>query len=394
MAAIAAAREGASVILFEKNSFAGRKILATGNGRCNLTNRNVIAGRYHGAVTGFISSILKKFDQSGTIQFFESSGVALKEEDNGRIFPRSNQASTIVDALNYAINDSGVTMMAGVKVLSIEKSEDFAIKTEDGRLFNSGKLIMATGGKAAFQFGSSGDGFSWAFKLGHHIIPVFASLVPVETVEAWTREVQGVRIEAGITLKAGDRIIGESYGDCLFTNYGLSGTAVMALAGKIAPLLHDNTITIFIDLYPEMKACDLDKKISNIFDNGGSRTAAASLAGLFNSRLADAIISLSGISHDKSALKTSAAERQKIVQCIKEAVLTVKKVRPLKEAQASSGGIDTREIDKDTLESKLVRGLYFAGEIMDVDGDSGGFNLQWAWSSGVVSGKSAAGSKH
>ena len=240
MAAIVAARKGLSVILLEKNEFVGRKILATGNGRCNLTNINISAGRYHGANNDFVSSILKKFDQLQTINFFESLGVVLKEEDQGRIFPRSNQASTIVDALKYALKESGVTTLTGVKVKAIGKNKDFFIKDENSQIFNAKKVIFATGGKAAFQFGSSGDGFFWSRKFGHNIIPVFAALVPVETLETWVKEVQGIKIDAKIVSKAGGEIIHESSGDCLFTEYGLSGPAVMAQSGKIAPLLNNN----------------------------------------------------------------------------------------------------------------------------------------------------------
>ena len=386
MAAIVAARRGLSVILFEKNEFVGRKILATGNGRCNLTNINISSGRYHGASSEFVGSILKKFDQLQTINFFESLGVVLKEEDQGRIFPRSNQASTIVDTLKYALKESGVTTLTGSKVKAIEKNKDFFIKDENS-LFNAKKVIFATGGKAAFQFGSSGDGFFWARKFGHNIIPVFAALVPVETLETWVKEVQGIKIDAKIVSKAGDITIHESSGDCLFTEYGLSGPAVMAQSGKIAPLLNNNSVKIIIDLYPEIKEQELNQRITQIFKNSQRRTLVIALAGIFPSKLAPVVLRLSGLNPNRIASKTSETERLKIVRHIKAMELTVKKIRPLKEAQVSKGGIDTNEIEQNTLESKLIKGLYFAGEIMDVDGDSGGFNLQWAWSSGFVSGQ-------
>ncbi|MDD5658899.1 MAG: NAD(P)/FAD-dependent oxidoreductase [Actinomycetota bacterium] len=387
MAALTAARKGISVVLFEKNEIIGRKILATGNGRCNLTNKNISVMRYHGACRKFIRSILNKFDQFQTIKFFESLGVILKEEDRGRVFPRSNQASTIVNALKHAIKESGVNTVTGLKIKSVEKSTEFIIKNENNQTFKAKKVILATGGKAAFQFGSSGDGFFWASKFGHNIVPVFAALVPVETREIWVKEVSGIKMETKITTKAGNKTIHESYGDCLFTDYGLSGTAIMTQAGKIGPLLDNNSVKIFVDLYPEITKQDLIKKITYIFKNSGSKTLVNSLAGFFPLKLAPVILHLSDICHDKKASETSETERLKIVRCIKAMKLTVKKLRPLKEAQISTGGIDTEEVDRNTLESKIIKGLYFAGEIMDVDGDSGGFNLQWAWSSGFVSGQ-------
>ncbi|MHB1377207.1 MAG: BaiN/RdsA family NAD(P)/FAD-dependent oxidoreductase [Candidatus Humimicrobiaceae bacterium] len=387
MAAIAAAQKGKKVILLEKNEFIGRKILATGNGRCNLTNKNISIDSYHGASDAFIKNILGKFNQVQTMDFFESLGVALKEEDHGRIFPRSNQASTIVTALKQAIEGSNITIKTNVIVKSVDKCSYFVIKTENGQRFEAKRLILSTGGKAAFQFGSSGDGIFWANKLGHKIVPIFAALVPIETKETWVKEVQGIKIEVKITTKVDNETVQESFGDCLFTHFGLSGPAVMAQAGKISPLLDSNSVKIFIDLYPEITEQNLDQKIEQIFKNNSKKTLNNSLIGLFPAKLVPVILSLAEVDQDKNAAEISKTDRLKIVRCIKEMELTVKKVRPLKEAQVSRGGIDTTEINQNTLESKLIKGLYFAGEIMDVDGDSGGYNLQWAWSSGFVAGQ-------
>jgi len=388
MAAGTASQKGRKVILLEKNEFIGRKILATGNGRCNLTNKNISAGNYHGASAIFIESILGKFNQAQTMNFFESLGITLKEEDRGRIFPRSNQALTIVEAFKSVIEESGIILKTSMAVKYVSKGSCFIIKTEDGQSFEAKNLILSTGGKAAFQFGSSGDGIFWASKLGHRIVPIFAALVPIETREAWVKEVQGIKIEAKITTKVDNKTIQKSIGDCLFTQFGLSGSAVMAQAGEISPLLGTNSVKIFIDIYPEITEQHLDQKLEQIFKNNTWKTLNNCLMGLFPSKLVPVILSLAGVDQNKNASKILKADRQRIVQCIKGMELTVKKIRPLKEAQVSRGGIDTAEIDQNTLESKLVKGLYFAGEIMDVDADSGGFNLQWAWSSGFVAGQS------
>ena len=388
MAAITASQKCRDIILLEKNEFIGRKVLATGNGRCNLTNKNISSDNYHGASAAFIESILRKFNQDQTMGFFESSGVALKEEDRGRIFPRSNQASTIVEAFKNAIEESDITLKTGINVKSVNRGSCFTIKTEEGQIFEAKKLILSTGGKASFQFGSSGDGIFWAGKLGHRIVPVFAALVPIETREIWVKEIQGIKIDAIITTKVDNKTIQKSSGDCLFTNFGLSGSAVMAQAGKISPLIGINTVKIFIDLYPEITEENLDQKLDQIFKINIRKTLSNSLAGLFSARLVPVILNLAEVDQNINASKISKTERHRIVKCIKGMELTVKKVRPLKEAQVSCGGIDTAEINQNTLESKLIKGLYFAGEIMDVDGDSGGFNLQWAWSSGFTAGQS------
>lgn len=232
MATVAATQKRENAIILEKNEFIGRKILVTGNGRCNLTNKNISANSYHGASKAFINNILGKFNQDQTIDFFESLGVALKEEDSGRIFPRSNQSSTIVTALKHFIEEPNITIKTNIMVKSVEKCRHFVIKTENGPNFEAKKLILSTGGRAAFQFGSSGDGIFWASRFGHNIIPIFAALVPIETKETWVREVQGIKIEARVITKVDNETIQESFGDCLFTNFGLSGPAVMAQAGK------------------------------------------------------------------------------------------------------------------------------------------------------------------
>jgi predicted Rossmann fold flavoprotein len=248
MAAITAGRDGKSVVLLEKNDFVGRKILATGNGRCNVTNRNISVDRYHGAAKEFILPTLEKFDQFETMEFFESLGVVLKEEDKGRIFPRTNQAATIVEALKHALDSANVAVKTGVTIKSTDPNGRFLIKSENGGEFEADKLVLATGGKAAFQFGSSGDGIFWAQKLGHKTVPIFAALVPLETKEDWVKDVQGVKIEAKVTSRIDKKMAKETEGDVLFTHFGISGPAVMAHAGSISPFVGSKSVQIILDL--------------------------------------------------------------------------------------------------------------------------------------------------
>lgn len=386
MAALSASHSGKRVILVEKNDFIGRKIFATGNGRCNITNNNISLDRYHGASRDFIQNIFDQYNQNTTIQFFESLGIVLKEEDRGRIFPRTNQASTVVEALNHALIENNVYIKKSSLVKNIAKKEDFVIEIENDETIYAKNVVITTGGKASFQFGSSGDGIFWAKRFGHNIIPIFAALVPLETEETWVKDVQGIKVEAKVTSKLNNEVLKETEGDLLFTHFGISGPAVMAQAGTISPLVEEHKLEILIDLYPELSEQELDQKLENIFKVNNKKSARNALLGLFPAGLVPIVLKDSNTSADKNASEISRADRLAIAKTIKGLKLTVKKVRPLKEAQVSRGGVDTSEV-KSTLESKLVPGLYFAGEVLDVDADSGGFNLQWAWSSGYVAGK-------
>lgn len=390
MAAITASENGKSVLLVEKNETIGRKILATGNGRCNLTNRYITVSRYHGGDSKFIENILKRFDQHETMNFFENLGVALKEEDKGRIFPRTNQAATIVDALKHQLLENGVEIQTDTTIKSIEKGEFFTLTTEKGSTFLAKKLLIATGGKASYQFGSSGDGLFWAKNLGHTITPIHAALVPIEVTEKWVTDLQGIKLSAKVASVSDGQIIKETTGDVLFTHFGLSGPAIMSHSREISPLLEQKQVKLTIDLYPEMSGNELDKKVEEIFKNNPKKNLKNTLAGLFPAGLVPIIFKLSGVDENKNAAEASRQDREKIVNQIKNLCFTVSKIRPLKEAQVTRGGVATNEINSDTLESKIVKNLYFAGEIIDVDADSGGFNLQWAWSSGFVAGESTS----
>ncbi len=390
MAAIFAAKNGKKVVLLEKNEKIGRKILATGNGRCNITNRNIAESDYRGSDKYFIADVLRQFDQDTTIDFFESMGLILKEENNGRMFPRTNQASSVVDILGLEIRHNNITVLTSFEVKNIIKDGFWKITDANGQMVESSKLIISTGGRAAYQLGSSGDGFFWAKKFGHIVSPIYAALVPIETTESWPKEVSGIKLEANVGVEVGGKIISQKSGDLLFTHFGLSGPAVMAQSSKIAPLLEDGIVKLKIDIFTELSAEDLDKKLAMIFSNSGAKTVKNSLIGVAPINILPIILRNAGVDASKKAAEISKTERTKIVDNMKEMTLTVKELRPLKEAQVTSGGVSLKEINSKTLESKIVSNLYFAGEVLDVDGDSGGFNLQWAWSSGYVAGNNAA----
>ncbi|MCE5197716.1 MAG: NAD(P)/FAD-dependent oxidoreductase [Armatimonadota bacterium] len=386
MASIIASRNGKRVVLIEKNHQVGRKLLSTGNGRCNLTNRNITMDRYHGATPAFIETVISQFDQYATMEFFQNLGLVLKEEDNGRIFPRTNQASSVVEILQQSLSRSNVDVLLESQVTGIERSAAWKISLANGRQVVSDQLIIATGGRAAHQLGSTGDGLYWSKKLGHSLTAIYAALVPIETVEQWPKDIQGVKVDARVWATSNNKKISEGAGDLLFTSYGVSGPAVMAQAGNIAPLLKTSQVVLHIDLFPDMTEGQLDQIVLHILQNSGKTTVKDSLVGLLPNSMITLILKFSGIGELKQAGAIPERKRLDIVRILKDITLTVSKLRPLKEAQVTSGGLNAEEINARSLQSKIVKGLYFAGEIIDVDGDSGGFNLQWAWSSGYVAG--------
>jgi hypothetical protein len=381
------------VVLFERNTQIGRKLLATGNGRCNLTNSQYSAARYHGATPEFIESVISRFDQHAAMEFFGSLGLLLKEEDNGRIFPRTNQAGSVVEVLKQRLAAVQVDVLLESQVKSIESSTAWRISLASKKVIESDNLILATGGRAAYNFGSTGDGLYWAGKLGHSLTAIYPALVPIETVETWPKDVQGNKLEARVRattchseLDSESIQIGVQTGDVLFTSYGVSGTAVMSLAGAIAPLLTKSEVMLHIDLFPDMTAQQLDEAILRIFRGDENKALGDALIGLLPNGMIPILTKLAGFDERRQVGLISYGKRMNLAKTLKDITLTVSKPRPLKEAQVTSGGLDTAQINPHTLESKILQGLYFAGEIIDVDGDSGGFNLQWAWSSGYVAG--------
>jgi predicted Rossmann fold flavoprotein len=386
MAAIVASSRGKRVALIERNSVPGRKLLATGNGRCNLTNASVTLDRFHGGSPELIERVLARFDQPATLEFFAELGLVTKTEPDGRIFPRTNQASSVVEVMRQRLVRDGVDILLDSQVAGIERSRDWKVSIANGQEVHSDKLIIATGGRAANVFGSTGDGLYWATKLGHTLTPMHAALVPLETVETWPAEVAGTKLEAATWSTSHGKRIAENTGDVLFTSYGVSGPAVMALARTAAPLLSDAQVEIHIDIFPDLTESDLDRTLLRIFESDSRKTVAEALVGLLPSGLIPVVARLADLPESECVGIISKSKRQRIVSLLKDIPLTIKKLRPSKEAQVTAGGIESSEIDPETLESKLIPTLYFAGEALDVDGDSGGFNLQWAWSSGYVAG--------
>lgn len=387
MAAITASRLKKSVVLIEKNAELGRKILATGNGRCNITNKFAAPNRYHGGNTDFIASVLAQFDQFETMKFFENLGLVLKEENLGRMFPRTDEAKTVVNALIYELQKNKVEVILNDQARKIEKSDNFKITLQSGKIIEAGKLIITTGGMAAPQLGTSGDAYFWLEKMGHKITDRFPALSPLLTKETWPKEIQGLKVEANISTSIDGKIVNEKFGDVLFTHFGLSGPAAMAQAGAIGENI-DKDVKVHLDLFPDDTANILDDKIKKIIEANGAKQIKNTLSGLIPSNLAPILLNILEINPDKKSAEISKIDRQRIAEILKNIELTVSGVPPFKDAQVTHGGVRLEEINVNTLESKIIPGLFIAGELLNVDGDSGGFNLQWAWSSGHLAGTS------
>ncbi|HEY3298339.1 MAG TPA: aminoacetone oxidase family FAD-binding enzyme, partial [Armatimonadota bacterium] len=328
LAAITAGRNGKRVALIEKNPQPGRKLLATGNGRCNLTNASISVDRYHGATPEFIEAVLSQFDQPATMSFFEDLGIIFREEDNGRIFPRTNQASSVVEILKLALSESGVDTLTDTQVVGVEKPKEWKISFQNGKSLKSHSLIIATGGRAAFYLGSTGDGLHWAQKFGHKYTPIHASLVPIETVETWPKEVQGVRVTAAISATSGEKILRESAGDLLFTNYGVSGTAILELSGRIAPILHTSKVSLHINLFPNMTESELFQTVSRIFRHIHNRTITDSLIGIIPDKLIPVLVKAANLDLRRTVGDISKTQILELVRALRGLTLTVAKVRP------------------------------------------------------------------
>ena len=392
IAAISARRLGADVTILEKNPRVGKKILATGNGRCNFTNINADAGYYHGNNPKFTYSALSNFTVDDTIRFFEKLGIAHKIEDFGKAFPMSDQASSVLDVLLYELNDLGVNIVCNANVKDIRKNGKFLIELEDGKVYKGDRVIITTGGKAMPSSGSDGNGYDLAARLGHTIIDIFPALVQLKLEGPFFKRLDGVKFVGTAEIIHNNKSVAIDRGDILFTNYGVSGPPILQISRKAGELLKAGQeaylkITI-MDMMPKDELRTLLKKRWQI---SSSKPLDFSLVGFINKRLIPVVLMEAGINDaGRPVASLSAKEQERIVDILTDWRFKIRGTRSWPSAQVTAGGVDTKEISQDTMESKLVEGLFFAGEIIDIDGQCGGFNLQWAWSSGYIAGQNAA----
>jgi predicted Rossmann fold flavoprotein len=398
MASYAAASEGADVLLLEAMSAVGRKLLITGKGRCNFTNRADFAefiANFPGNAA-FLHSSLRAFSNQDVIDFFAAHGVPSKVERGGRLFPVSDQARDIVTALFDAARGAGVKILTGrrVRSLMIEEGQMVGVQTAEHGEFRSGAVIVATGGLSYPTTGSTGDGYEMARFAGHSVTPLRPALVPLESPEEWVKSLQGLSLRnVSAVVKADGKKLAEDFGEMLFTHFGVSGPIVLSLSSAAQIALSDRkvkTVQLEINLKPALTPETLDQRLQRDFTQFSRKQFKNSLFELLPIRLVPVMIELSGISPEKPTHQVTRAERIRFAELLQCLPLRVTKTRPVSEAVVTAGGVSVKEINPRTMGSKHVEGLYFAGEVIDVDGYTGGFNLQAAFSTGFAAGRAAA----
>lgn len=393
MAAITAARQGARVTILERNPRIGKKILATGNGRCNYTNVKADISCYQGENPSFASSALAAFSVTDTLDFFEKLGIAPKIEEEGKVFPMSDQASSILDVLMFELKETGVKVICDAYVQSIvEKNQLFTLTLENGSQLSGDRVILAGGGKAMPSTGSDGNAYELAQKLGHSLTPLFPALVQLKLEGSFYKQIEGVKFPGTAEIIHNHKTLARDSGDILFGNYGVSGPPILQISRKAGELLQENKeATLKINLLDMFTREELQDHLSRRFKYNPQKTLEFSLVGLVNKRLIPVLLKEAGFSDGKSPVSAlTAREIDKIISILQNWRFLIRGTKSWPSAQVTAGGINTKGINPKTMESKLVPGFYLAGEIVDIDGLCGGFNLQWAWSSGFLAGTNAA----
>ena len=392
MAAGIAAERGAKVILIEKNEKPGRKLMITGKGRCNLTN-NCTESEFLSNVPRnprFLYSCISQFGPAETMDFFEKLGLKLKTERGRRVFPESDRAADVVDALFRFVKMQGCRIMKGrVSNVTARGGKVCGVVLEDGRAVEADAVILCTGGMSYPLTGSTGDGYPMARVLGHSVTELSPSLVPIETQESWAADLQGLSLR-NVELKALECQSGEvlfrEIGEMLFTHFGVSGPLVLSASSHIRS--PGDGYKLVIDLKPGLKPEQLEARIQRDFDGAGNRDFKNSLGGLLPLKMIPVAVRLSGIPAELKTNQVTKEMRHRLAVLLKGLELHVKKFRKIDEAIVTSGGVEVKEINPRTMESKIIKSLYFAGEIIDCDAYTGGYNLQIAFSTGYAAGNS------
>lgn len=396
MAAYQAAGEGSHVILLEKMPSLGRKILITGKGRCNITNacdtqqliKNMPGnGR-------FLHSAYREFDNTDMIALIEQWGVQTKVERGGRVFPVSDKAKDVIDAFSRALAKKQVEVITGqpVRKILVENDQVVGVAT-DHKQYSADAVILATGGASYPGTGSSGDGYRMAKEVGHAITPLKPSLVPLEVAEDWIKELQGLSLKnVTATVLVGGKKQADDFGEMLFTHYGLSGPIILSLSKVVAEALNagNKEVMLEINLKPALSEEVLDKRVQRDWEKFSRKQLKNSLNELLPTKMIPVIIDLAFLDPDKFVNQITKSERARLLRQLQHLTFTIQRTRPVSEAIVTAGGVSTKEINPATMESKLIKNLYFAGEVIDIDGYTGGYNLQAAFSTGYAAGKAIA----
>lgn len=391
MAAITAAKEGAQVTILERNDRVGKKILQTGNGKCNLGNRALSVECYHGGDPEWIAAVIERFGTEDTIRFFQSIGLMVKEK-NGYLYPVCEQAAAVLDVLRYELQALGVEILYQCKVTGVERMDSGKLRVSDGeKTWQFDAVIVTCGGKAAPATGSDGSGFKIAKKLGHTCIPSVPALVQLHCQETdLLKGIAGVRADSEIRIFCDGREVCRERGELQLTDYGISGIPVFQLSRTVNYLLREKQeVMAQIDFLPDLPPEDYEKLQAGRKLLQGDRTAEEFFTGILHKKLTSSLLKMTGIRLATPMKEIPEEKIRNYYRLCRALKLHITESNPYENAQVSAGGVDVKEVEP-TMESKLCPGVYFAGEILDVDGRCGGYNLQWAWSSGYLAGHHAA----
>ena len=391
VAAIFAARNGHQVELFEKNEKIGKKLFITGKGRCNVTNAGDMDALFDAVKSNpkFLYSAFYSFTNEQAMDFFEELGVRLKVERGNRVFPESDHSSDIIHALKHELERLGVEIhfCTEVKDVLVEHEKFTGIVLKNGKKVSGDACVVATGGISYASTGSTGDGYRFAEKTGHKVTELYPSLVPMEVKEWYAKELQGLSLRnvQGTSLD-GKKKLYDEFGEMLFTHYGVSGPIIISASSVVGKKLQDKELTLQIDLKPALSREQLDQRVLRDFEENKNKQFKNAVDKLFPAKLKPIMIELSGISPEKKVNEISKEERLCFVDLIKNFKMTLTGLRSYNEAIITKGGVSVKDIDPGTMKSKKISGLYFAGEVLDLDALTGGFNLQIAWSTGYLAG--------
>lgn len=395
-AAITAARLGAQVTIYERGARVGRKLLATGNGRCNLTNRQAEVSHYHGQAPEFVRAALERYPVEETLDFFDSLGVLSVEEDGGKCYPRSLQAAAVLDALRLECERLGVETICDCEITRIQplKGGGFTLRTADGTYYAQ-SVIVAAGGAASAPLGGCEAGYQLLEALGHRRTALRPAIVQLKCDTKATKALNGIKIQAVVTLRQGESILAQESGELLFTEYGLSGPPIMQLSTIATRHLGGKQkLTLAIDTIPEMTEEALTALLHRRVQQRPQMLLENFTVGLLNKRLGQITLKACGVAPlSRTADSLTDAELAGYAALLKDWRVDLYDTNGLRQAQVTAGGIVTADFDSHTMASRLVPGLYACGEVLDIDGDCGGYNLQWAWSSGRLAAASAVAGK-
>lgn len=395
MAAYAAAESGHAVTLLEQNEKLGKKLFITGKGRCNLTNASDMEQLFANVVSNrkFLYSAFYSYDNEQVISFFESHGMPTKTERGNRVFPVSDHSSDVIAALSAALRGQHVEVLLHTKVkrLLLEKRDEekrvTGVELADHTKMHADAVIVATGGISYPSTGATGDGYRMAEESGHKMVSPTPALVPMEMKEPWVRDLQGLSLRnVRVSVTRGKKKLYEDFGEMLFTHFGVSGPLVLSASGCIPAKAFDQELSMTIDLKPALDVEQLDHRILREFDEMKNKQFKNSLGHLLPAKMIPVMIALSGIDPDTKVNEISREQRQNLLHLFKNMPLTITGLRDFKEAIITKGGVSVKDINPSTMESKLVQGLYFCGEVLDLDALTGGYNLQIAWSTGHLAG--------